>query len=399
MLRFSKILIPIFLALFISAGFAIFHFSIAQNNENNVSQTATSNQGLIQFESSDSFPEGTVYVCPEAASLEEINPRCPGKKILKLGETIDGLTLTTTNYEGQDYYLVLGFENGGGAVNLPPTADTGGPYEGYGGLPITLNASSSTDPNGDPLQYRWDFENDGTWDTDWLSISTTTHIWNNDYEGIVKLEVNDGEFTTIATTSVKVKSPRSFKQDAILELENLKTNDQKLNKKIDIIVGFINQSLNEDFWIDSPHLVFFEKGKWKELEEILKEDEIDLDEINAKGTKTGISVFHYEKDAVRLMMVEPGKTEKLESVFEEVIKKLVKADTLLAKVSIYDAKNTPVQNPKFKKIVEFQIKKAEEELLKAKDELEKGRPDKAITRMGNSWLHSQIAIKFAKLKE
>ena len=199
----SKILIAVFLVLSLSAGFAVFHFSNAQNSVNDISSTETSNQNLISLE--NPFPgEGTVYICPEAASLTEINPRCPGRIILKLGETIDGLTLTTTDYEGQEYYMVLGFENGGGAVNLPPTANAQGPYEGYAGLSITFDASSSTDPNNDPLQYRWDFNDDGIWDTDWLSTSTRNHIWNDGYEGTVKLEVNDGEFAVTATTSVKV---------------------------------------------------------------------------------------------------------------------------------------------------------------------------------------------------
>ena len=62
-------------------------------------------------------------------------------------------------------------------------------------------------------------------------------------------------------------------------------------------------------------------------------------------------------------------------------------------------RSTLVQNPKFQKIVEFQIKKSEEELLKAEKELEKSRPDKAISRLAKSWLHSQLAIKFANLEK
>lgn len=50
---------------------------------------------------------------------------------------------------------------------------------------------------------------------------------------------------------------------------------------------------------------------------------------------------------------EPKITEELKLVFEEVINKLVKADTLLTEVSIYDAKNTPIKNPKFKRTVEI----------------------------------------------
>ena len=80
---------------------------------------------------------------------------------------------------------------------------------------------------------------------------------------------------------------------------------------------------------------------------------------------------------------------------EIVFEKLVKADMLLAKVSIFDAKNTLVQNPKFQKIVDHQIDKAKKEIEKANEELEKERPDKAIMRLGKAWLHSQLAIKFA----
>jgi hypothetical protein len=217
-----------------------------------------------------------------------------------------------------------------------------------------------------------------------------------------------------------LKSAKWLKQDAISELEKVKTGDKKTDKKIDKIIWFINQSLDKNLWQDASHLVFFEKGKWKELEGILENDEIDLDKIEEKGPNTGISVFHYEKVAARLMMPKPRFEEEFEisdelekeledfkdwkipdelkSVFEEAIKKLVKADTLLAKVSLYDAKNSPVQNPKFQKIVDKQIERAEKEILKAEKELEKGRPDKTIMRLSKAWLHTQLALKFAILE-
>ena len=44
--------------------------------------------------------------------------------------------------------------------NVAPTADTGGPYSGNEGSPITLNASA-TDPGNDTLIYYWDLDNDG----------------------------------------------------------------------------------------------------------------------------------------------------------------------------------------------------------------------------------------------
>lgn len=360
-----KILISVFLALFVSLS-----FNVAFSNAQEV--------------------EGTVYVCPQATSMKEVNPRCPGKIILKLGETIEGLTLTITTYEDKDYYMVLGFINGGGAVNLPPIANAGGPYEGYGGLPTTFDAGSSTDPNNDPLQYRWDFNNDGTWDTDWLATSTTNHIWNNDYEGVVKLEVGDGEFNSIASASIKIKSPKSFKQDAISELTSSKTGNKINDKKIDLIISFINKSLNNDLWVDSSHLAFFEKGKCGNFDENLKSEDLDFKKLEKNCPKLGIMVFYYEKAAVELM--------GLRKEFKETIEKLVKADFLLASVSLSDAQNTSVKNKKFYKIVENQIELSEKELKKAGDESKKNKPDKAISRLAKSWLYSQLAIKFASLK-
>lgn len=402
MSKFLKILIFVFLVLSVSIGFAIFHFSNAQDDENNISLSPTPvpSSEITESLNSSSGTESSVYICPNASSMAEINPRCSGKITLKLGETIDGLTLTTTNYEGKDYYLVLGFENGGAGVNLPPIANANGPYQGYGGLPITFDATSySSDPNNDPLQYRWDFNSNGIWDTDWLTTSIIEHIWNNDYEGIIKLEVSDGELADIATTSVNVISPRTLKQDAISELEAAKTGDKKTDQQIYKIIWFIKQSLAENLWIDASHLIFFEKG----FENL---NENDFEEMFEKqewaGPRTGIVVFHFEKKSVRLM-IEEIKSKKtpneLKQVFEEVINKLVKADTLLANVSLFDAKNTPVQNPKFQKIAEKQIELAEKELQKSNEELEKGRPDKAILRLAKSWLHSQLAIKFANLEK
>lgn len=342
---------------------------------------------------------GSVYLCPHATSLEEITPLCKDIVVLDVGETKKGIVATTTTYNDQDYYLVLGFTNGGVGVNLPSEADANGPYQGYGGLPIIFDASNSSDPNNDPLQYRWDFNNDESWDTEWLSTSTTNHIWNDDYEGIIKLEVSDGQFTAIATTSVIVKSPKTFKEDAISELEAAKSGDKKIDKKIDKIIWFINRSLDEKLWVDASHLVFFEKDfenfNEKEFEEL-------FDKSEWTGPKSGILVFHYEKEAVKLMMNEIKFKEtpaELKSVFEKVIAKLVKADRLLAKVSLYDAKNTPIKNPKFERMVKRQIEKAAEELIKAENELTKNRPDKAIMRFGKSCLHSQLAIKFANLSE
>ncbi|MFC2031990.1 PKD domain-containing protein [Chloroflexota bacterium] len=57
-------------------------------------------------------------------------------------------------------------------LNQPPVADANGPYMVQLGSTATLNGGLSTDPDGDSLQYRWDFDGDGNWDTGWLSKPT-----------------------------------------------------------------------------------------------------------------------------------------------------------------------------------------------------------------------------------
>ena len=147
--------------------------------------------------------EGQVYICPNATtSLEEINPRCLGRIDLKLGETIEGMTLTLVTYEGQEYYLVSGFINGGGAVNLLPVADAGGPYEDYVEKEILFDGSKSSDPNGDPLDFYWDF-GDGNSATG----QKVSHIYERSGDYVITLTVFDGMASSTATTSAKILSP------------------------------------------------------------------------------------------------------------------------------------------------------------------------------------------------
>jgi len=87
-----------------------------------------------------------------------------------------------------------------------PVPDAGGPYVVDEGTAVSFDASASTDPDGDSLEYRWDFDNDGTWDTEWSSSPTASHTWYDDYAGTAKVEVTDKVFWRRATASVTVSN-------------------------------------------------------------------------------------------------------------------------------------------------------------------------------------------------
>lgn len=57
---------------------------------------------------------GSVYVCPNATSLKEVTPLCKNATVLDIGETENGMTLTTDDYYGPEYYVVSDIINGGG---------------------------------------------------------------------------------------------------------------------------------------------------------------------------------------------------------------------------------------------------------------------------------------------
>lgn len=57
--------------------------------------------------------------------------------------------------------------------NLPPIADASGPYAGLEGSPLALDASGSSDPDGNIVEYAWDLDNNGSYETLGISPQVT----------------------------------------------------------------------------------------------------------------------------------------------------------------------------------------------------------------------------------
>jgi len=298
--------------------------------------------------------------------------------------------------------------------------------EGFAFDNLTLEAQV-LDDDGDALKkgpYEVNFEvggevignaqigENGQTEIDW-NVNFIPKELTETYPIIVSFAGNEYYNPTKGEDDFTLKSARWLKKDAVSELEAAKTGNIKTDKEIDRIVWFLNQSLNEDLWQDASHLVFFDKGRYtkgKQIERLLrlrrplKKDKLELmklKEIKSKRPRSGMLVFHYEKIGVRLMMNEvklikfKRNPDELKIAFDKAIEKLVKADFLLAKVSLFEAKNTEIQDPKLKKVINPLIEKAERQLTQASKEIERKRPDKAITRLSHSWSYSQLAIKLA----
>ncbi len=93
---------------------------------------------------------------------------------------------------------------------IPPLADAGGPYMCDEGSLIFFNGSGSSDANDDALEYRWDLNGDGIWDTEWSNNSNAVYIYGDNWIGMATLkvrEINTTEnYTSIDKAMVTVKN-------------------------------------------------------------------------------------------------------------------------------------------------------------------------------------------------
>jgi PKD repeat protein len=94
-------------------------------------------------------------------------------------------------------------------TNQNPLANAGGPYESSVYQLITFDGSESSDSDGTITGYRWDFDNDGTYDTDWLTISTTTYTYSTAGTYTVKLQVKDDAEATATNTTTSTINEQS----------------------------------------------------------------------------------------------------------------------------------------------------------------------------------------------
>lgn len=105
--------------------------------------------------------------------------------------------LTSFHWKNQSYCFTVINESENKESEFNPgdlVADAGGPYEGIAKTAIEFDGFQSTSTSN-ITGYRWDFDNDGTWDTEWSEQSTATHTYDSSGEYVIRMEITDNEST------------------------------------------------------------------------------------------------------------------------------------------------------------------------------------------------------------
>jgi len=98
----------------------------------------------------------------------------------------------------------------GGVINVPPTANPGGPYTVVSGGSISLDGSGSFDADGQIVSYAWDFNYDGsTFDSDASGAAPTFSASGlGAMTRTIALRVTDDSgATSIVTTTLTITAP------------------------------------------------------------------------------------------------------------------------------------------------------------------------------------------------
>lgn len=146
------------------------------------------------------YYEGTIYYEPDAGFSgqdtftytiidEEISPSLSGAWALDEHEFLTDTAVVTVT--------VL-------PSNNPPAVDAGGPYGVDEGDETTVSASGS-DPDGDPLTYAWDLDNDGSFETVGATVPFSAALLDGPSVVTITVQVTDsGGLTGTAQTTVAV---------------------------------------------------------------------------------------------------------------------------------------------------------------------------------------------------
>ena len=161
----------------------------------------------VRLQVSSGAPEYDAYT--DADGYYEITGILHEWSLAYLTAHKEGYTFTPSSYtvDTRGYPAITAKDFTAYEVNRPPVAEAGGPYTGNEGSAVTFDGNGSSDPDGDVLEYRWDFDSDGAYETSWSTTPTASHTWYDDHTGTVTLEVRDpDDLRHTDTASVTVEN-------------------------------------------------------------------------------------------------------------------------------------------------------------------------------------------------
>jgi parallel beta-helix repeat protein len=164
----------------------------------------------ISFNGSESYdPDGTIifYRWNFGDGSSQILEKAPEHTYYDPG--IYSVTLTVVDDDGRSSMTnTTAVISGEIYLNSPPSAVFTAPSVGTVNQPIIFDASESNDVDGTIVGYRWDFNGDQIFDTDWLSTPVVNNTFSTPGNTLVTLEVKDnGNATSSYVSTLALNAP------------------------------------------------------------------------------------------------------------------------------------------------------------------------------------------------
>ncbi|HEY71239.1 MAG TPA: DUF11 domain-containing protein, partial [Anaerolineae bacterium] len=191
---------------------------IASNTNNNVlrfngltgafiDEFVAPGNGLVEAEGIAFGPDGNFYV---SSNVENTVKRYNGTTGIYID---DYVTTGLGGLIGTEYFNFIPEHQI--FVQRSPTADANGPYAIAEGDSVDLDASASSDPDGDPMTYAWDLNNDAVYGdvtgetptVDWATLASFGIDDDGTYPISVEVDDGFGGTDTAASTIVVSNTP------------------------------------------------------------------------------------------------------------------------------------------------------------------------------------------------
>lgn len=127
-------------------------------------------------------------------------------------------------------------------VNTPPVAAF--TVVRLGGLEVQADATASHDAESAELEVRWDFDDDGTWESGWSTDRVAGHTYPADDRYTVRLEVRDPQglsdsatrSVTVAAGDSPVYAPGTIQQDTTWSGTIIMANDVRVQQQATLTI-------------------------------------------------------------------------------------------------------------------------------------------------------------------